>query len=93
MHESAEALAKNGAASPYSSAEPRTHSPGCLRRQSQFGAGASQPSVRPPAQPIARNRNEEDNSQRLSAIHAVACLQVQTERTPLVVRDSVRDRD
>jgi hypothetical protein len=92
LHESAEALAKNGAASPHPSAEPRTHSPGCLRRQSQFGAGASQPSVRPPAQPIARNRNEEDNSQRLSAIHAVACLQVQTERTPLVVRDSVHDK-
>src|SRR5580704_5644481 len=88
LHESAEALANNGAASPHSSPEPRTHSPGCLHGQPRFGTGASQPSVRPPAQPIARHRDKENNSQRLSAVHAVACLQVQTERTPLVVRDS-----
>jgi hypothetical protein len=92
LHESAEALAKTGAASPHSSPEPRTHSPGCPHGQSQFGTGASQASLRPAAQPIARHRNEEHNSQRLSAIHAGACLQVQTERTPLVVRDSARDK-
>ena len=92
LHESAEALAKSGAASPHSSPDPRTHSPGCPHGQSRVGSEASQPSVRPPAQSIARHRDKEDNSQRLSAIHAVACLQVQTERTLLVVRDSVRDK-
>jgi len=56
------------------------------------GTGASRASVRPPSQPIARLRNKEDNSQRLSAIHAVASLQVQTERTLFVVRDSARDK-
>ena len=92
LHESAEALAKNGAASPDSSLEPRAHSPRCPHGQSRFGTGASQVSLRPPAQPIARHRNEENNSQRLSAIHAGACLQVQIERTPLVVWDSACDK-
>jgi len=48
-------------------------------RQSEFGTEASQPSLRHPAQSIARHRNEEDNSQRSSAVHAGACLQVQAE--------------
>jgi len=72
-------LPKPGAASPHSSPEPRTHSPGCPRGQCEFGTGASQLGLRHPAKSITWHRNEEDNSQHSSGVHAGACLQVEAE--------------